>query len=388
MSLQEDVFVIGVGMSRFGGPYKPVHSRIVESGVEAIEDAEIPFTEVQTLYLGSAFAPPTLGTDAVKDFGLTGIPIVRVENASATGGAAFYEAVQAVGSGRVDVAMAIGYDDPAISDLRESFNQVSVEVPAAPVRDGAVPPMAFFAFWATRRMHEHGTTQETLAKIAVKNWNNARFNPKAERQAEHPVTLEQVLNSRMLAYPHTARMAAPKGAGAASAIVCNAETVQRLGHDHAPRVVASQAHSERYVEGHLFAGAAVGPPEMVQRGAFSAYEQAGVGPEDLRIIALHDAYTIEELLYYEEIGLCGLGEGDRLVHDGETEITGRWPTSTDGGFIGRGHPAGPTGLAQVWELAQQLRGRAGQRQVDHPTNGLAHILGAGSVCYTHILQAR
>ena len=127
---------------------------------------------------------------------------------------------------------------------------------------------------------------------------------------------------------------------------------------------------------------------MAQRGAFAAYEESGVGPEDLRVIAIHDAYAIEELLYYEEIGLCGPGEADRLVHDGETELTGRWPTSTDGGFIGRGHPAGPTGLAQIWELAQQLRGRAGARQVERPTNGLAHILGAGSVCYTHILQAQ
>jgi acetyl-CoA acetyltransferase len=247
--------------------------------------------------------------------------------------------------------------------------------------------MAFFAMWAVRRMADYGTTVETLAKIAVKNWNNARLNPKAERQSDAPVTVEQVLASRMLAYPHTARMAAPAGAGAAAAIVCSKAALSRIGSRPAVKVAAAQAHSERYVDGHLFAGAVVGPPEMAHRGAFAAYEEAGLGPEDLRVLAFHDAYAVEELLYYEEVGLCAAGEGDRLVHDGDTELGGRWPASTDGGFIGRGHPAGPTGLAQIWELTQQLRGRAGRRQVERPINGLAHIIGAGSVCYTHILQA-
>jgi acetyl-CoA acetyltransferase len=386
MTLRDDVFVIGVGMSRFGGPTRPLDGRIMDAALEALDDASIPFTDVQALYLGTALLPPTFGTGVVKDLGLTGLPVVRVENASATGGAAFYEAVQAVGSGRLDVAMALGFDDPAMSQFG-GFNDVSTQGRSIPMMEPAVPPMAFFAMWAVRRMAEHGTTIETLGKIAVKNWNNARHNPKAERQADAPVTLEQVLGSRMLAYPHTARMAAPQGAGSAAAIVCSRVALDRLGRSGAVRVIAAQAQSERYVDGHLFAGAVVGPPEMAHRGAFAAYEESGLGPEDLRVLAFHDAYAIEELLYYEEIGLCGPGEGDRLVHDGVTELSGRWPTSTDGGFIGRGHPAGPTGLAQIWELAQQLRGRAGGRQVDRATTGLAHIIGAGSVCYTHILQA-
>lgn len=386
MTLREEVFVIGVGMSRFGGPARPFDGRIMEAALEALDDASIPYREVEALYLGTVFSPPTLGQGVVKDLGLTGLPVVRVENASATGGAAFYEAVQAVGSGRVEVAMALGFDDPAMGQSA-NFNDVSLRGTPAPMIEPGVPPMAFFAMWAVRRMADHGTTIETLAKIAMKNWNNARHNPKAERQADAPVTLDQVLKSRMLAYPHTARMAAPQGAGSAAAIVCSRAALDRLGRSGAVKVVAAQAQSERYVDGHLFAGAVVGPPEMAHRGAFAAYEEAGLGPTDLRVLAFHDAYAIEELLYYEEVGLCGPGEGDRLVHDGVTELGGRWPTSTDGGFIGRGHPAGPTGLAQIWELAQQLRGRAGGRQVERPTNGLAHIIGAGSVCYTHILQA-
>jgi acetyl-CoA acetyltransferase len=386
MTLREDVYVVGVGMSRFGGPPVPLDQRIMTAAREAIDDSGMPYTDVQALYLGTVLSPPTLGQGVVKDLGLTGLPVVRVENASATGGAAFYEAVQAVGHGRVDVAMALCFDDPTLSAFASNFNAISGAA-NIPMLETAVPPMAFFAMWAVRRMSDFGTTVETLAQIAVKNWNNARLNPKAERQADAPVTIDQVLSSRMLAYPHTARMAAPQGAGAAAVIVCSKRALGRIGRPAAVRVAAAQAHSERYVDGHLFAGAIVGPPEMAHRGAFAAYEEAGLGPEDLRILSFHDAYAIEELLYYEEVGLCGPGEGDRLVHDGDTELGGRWPASTDGGFIGRGHPAGPTGLAQIWELTQQLRGRAGGRQVERPTNGLAHIIGAGSVCYTHILQA-
>jgi acetyl-CoA acetyltransferase len=184
-------------------------------------------------------------------------------------------------------------------------------------------------------------------------------------------------------------MAAPMGAGAAAALVGSKEALTKLANPpngrRPVRVAAAQAHSERYVEGHLFAGALVGPPEMARRASFAAYEEGGIGPEELDTVQVHDAYAIEELLYYEEIGLCGVGEGDRLVHDGETALGGRIPVSTDGGFIGRGHPAGPTGLAQIWELTHQVRGTAGPRQVENARVALAHIIGAGSVCFAHIL---
>jgi len=382
MTMSREMFVAGVGMSRFGGPAQSIEERIVASGLAALGDAGIAYAEVQTLYAGSAMADPTFAVRVVKEFGLTGIPVVRVENASATGAAAFYEAVHAVAGGRVDVAMAIGFDDPAAKGI--DFNNAGK---VSGISD-AISPMAFFSMWAVRRMAERGTSVETLATIAAKNWNNARHNPFAERQADAEVTVEQVLASRPLSYPHTARMAAPQGAGAAAAIVISREAAHRLGVPTNVRVSAAQAHSERYEPGHLFLGSIVGPPEMAHRGAYAAYDEAGIGPDELGVIAFHDAYAIEELLYYEEIGLCGPGEGDRLVADRATEISGRHPVSTDGGFIGRGHPGGPSGLAQIWELTQQLRGQSGSRQVRNPRSGLAHIIGAGSVCYTHILEAR
>jgi acetyl-CoA acetyltransferase len=377
-----DVYVLGVGMSRFGGPPQPLDRRIITAANNALRDAAIVYPDVQSLFLGTALMPPTYGVDVVKDLGLTGIPVVRVENASATGAAAFHEAVYAIAGGRADVAMALGYDDPRAAGI--SFGKSPVDSIGLL---GAVSPVAFFSMWAVRRMAERGTTVETLAEIAAKNINNARHNPYAERQLAQPVTAAEVLRARPIAYPHTSRMAAPQGGGAAAAILASADGLARLGLTSGVRVAAAQAHSERYAPGHLFAGAIVGPPEMAHRAARAAYEEAGVGPEDLGVIAFHDAYAIEELLYYEEIGLCGPGEGDRLVHDGGTRLDGKHPVSTDGGFIGRGHPAGPTGLAQIWELAEQLRGRAGARQVNSPRYGLAHIIGAGSVCYTHILEA-
>jgi acetyl-CoA acetyltransferase len=382
MSMSRDVYVLGVGMSRFGGPPRPLAGPIITAANNALRDAAIAYPDVQALFLGSALMAPTYGVDVVKDLGLTGIPVVRVENASATGAAAFHEAVYAVAGGRADVVMALGYDDP---------RAVGVSFGGSPVDSigllGAVSPVAFFSMWAVRRMAERGTTVETLAEIAAKNINNARHNPYAERQLTQPITAAEVLKARPIAYPHTSRMAAPQGGGAAAAIVVSADGLARLGLTSGVRVAAAQAHSERYAPGHLFAGAIVGPPEMAHRAAYAAYEEAAVGPDDLGVIAVHDAYAIEELLYYEEIGLCGPGEGDRLVHDGDTRLDGKHPVSTDGGFIGRGHPAGPTGLAQIWELTEQLRGRAGARQVSSPRYGLAHIIGAGSVCYTHILEA-
>jgi len=381
MTLNRDVYVVAVGMHRFGGDAAPLGQRAIAAAHAAMADGPVDYKSVEKLYLGTVLSQPMFGVDVVKDLGLTGIPVVRVENASATGAAAFHEAVHAVAGEQVDVAMALGFDDPASVGGFNSFRA------GVPVIESAITPAAFFAMWGVRRMADHGTTLETLAKIAAKNWNNARLNPFAERQSDRVITAEDVLKSRMLAYPHTARMAAPMGAGAAAVIVASECGLASLGLRPTVKVRAAQAVSERYVDGHLFSGAIVGPPEMARRAAYAAYEESGIGPDELSLVAVHDAYAIEELLYYEEIGLCEPGDGDRMVHDGHTELGGRIPVSTDGGFIGRGHPGGATGLAQIWELTLQLRGTAGARQVRDPAHGLAHIVGAGSVCYTHLLSA-
>lgn len=388
----EDVYVIGVGMHRISGAPIPVSDMAFEAGINALRDAGIEFDAVEALYNGYAAGGMLAGVTIAKDFGLTGVPVTHVENASATGSSAFREAVLSVAGGHARCAMALGFDpSPAAMmsggggmpspAMLQSFFKPSVE--------GVLLPAAFFAMWAVRRMHEVGTTVETFAKIAAKNWNHARLNPYAQRQADHRVTPEEVLSSTMIAYPHTSMMAAAVGGGAACAIVADRATAEevrnRTGHPLV-RVLASESQSESYTDGHVFMGAVVGPPELTRSTAHAAYEHSGVGPADLDLVHVHDAFPIEELMYYELLGICGDGEGDKLVAEGATEIGGRIPFSTDGGLIGRGHPVGPTGLAQVWDTTLQLRGQAGDRQVEGASTGLVHMMGAGSVCIIHILQ--
>ena len=378
--MARDVYVIGVGMAPFGQPDVQAADLGFEAGVAALDDAGIGFDEVGYLYNGYISAGLLTGVTLAKDLGLTGIPITHVENASATGSCAFHEAVQVVAGGGVEVAMALGFDDlnkaaPSIGGRKPGIDQV-------------ILPAAFFAMWATRRMHEVGTTVETFAAIAAKNWNHARHNPYAQRRADHEVTVEEVLASRMVAYPHTSKMACAAGSGAAAAIVATKEVAERLaGGRPLVRVTASQQQSERFVDGHIFMGAVVGPGELTESTAKAAYSEAGVGPADLDLVHVHDAFPIEELMYYELLGVCGPGEGDKLVAEGATSIGGRIPFSTDGGLIGRGHPGGPTGLAQIWDVTRQLRGEAGPLQVDGARTGLAHMMGAGAVCVVHILQS-
>jgi acetyl-CoA acetyltransferase len=304
---------------------------------------------------------------------------VHVENASATGSSAFREAVLNVAGGHADVAMALGFDDMNRMGGSAGLFKPGVET--------VMLPAAFFAMWATRRMHDHGTTVETFARIAAKNWNHARHNPLAQRRADHEVTVEEVLASKVIAYPHTSKMACAAGAGAACAIVATRAVAERLANGRPlVRVAASAQQTERYTDGHIFMGAVVGPGELTRTTALAAYEAAGLGPTDLDLVHVHDAFPIEELMYYELLGICGEGEGDKLVAEGATSIGGRIPFSTDGGLTARGHPGGPTGLAQIFDVVRQLRGEAGPTQVEGARVGLVHMMGAGSVCVIHVLQ--
>jgi len=373
------VFVVGVGMHPFGNEGIPATDMGYVAGVAALDDAGVDFPEVGALYNGYIGGGITAGVHLAKDLGLTGLPVTHVENASATGSSAFGEAVHAVAGGRVDVAMALGFDDMnRMGGLGRSGRR-------GLGAEDVMLPAAFFAMWATRRMHEVGTSVETFAAIAAKNWNHARENPMAQRRADHEVTVEEVLASTMISYPHTSKMACAAGGGAAAAIVASEDVARRLGGPMI-EVVASQQRSETYTDGHVFLGAVIGPAQMTRDTAADAYEQAGLGPRDLDLVQVHDAFPIEELVYYELLGICGDGEGDKLVVTGETSLGGRIPFSTDGGLTARGHPGGPTGLAQIHETVLQLRGATGQRQVEGARTGLCHMAGAGSVCVVHILQ--
>ncbi|RNL62772.1 thiolase family protein [Nocardioides marmoriginsengisoli] len=374
-----EVAVVGVGMSPFvAETTQSLREQTYRAGRAALDDAGLAFPQVQAVYMGYLWEPTMTGIRFLKELGLTGVHAQHVQNASATGAGAMLEAVRAVAGGHADVAMAIGFDD---------MNKIAGAGLSKNSAEGVILPAAFFALWAKQRQLDYGTTSETLARIAAKNWNNGALNPMAQRRPTSPITFEQILGSRMVADPLTSMMSAAVGQGAAAVIVTTPELARKY-HPGRPTVLvkAAKMRTETMTEGHVFAGPVVGPQQMTRDTAQDAYEQAGLGPEDLDLVQVHDAFPIEELVYYELLGICPDGEGDKLVLEGATELGGRIPFSTDGGLIGRGHPGGPTGLAQIWETTLQLRGEAGARQVADPQVGLCHMVGGGSVCVIHILQ--
>jgi len=381
----ENVGVLGVGMGRFGNYLKTrtLTELAREAGLLALRDAGIAFDRVDEVFAGYIAATPMTGLKIVKEFGLTGVPVTHVENASATGLVAFREAAWAVASGRCEVAMALGLEKMteliAGSDGGRGMGRDSI--------DGIILPAAYFALWAQRRMHDRGTRPEHFARIAAKNWNHGALNPLSHRQPDHTVEVEEVLASPMVAEPLTAMMCCPISDGAACAIVAREDLVRKWQPGRAVvRPLSSALQSERYAPGHTFLGPVVGPASMTRETARQAYEEAGLGPEDIDLVELHDAFANEEIEYYELLGICREGEGEKLVEEGATALGGRIPFNTSGGLIARGHPGGPTGLAQVHEIVTQLRGEAGVRQVPGARTGLAQLVGGGSVCTVNLLQ--
>ena len=379
----DDVAVLGVGMVRFGlYPDRSNNELAREAGLAALADAGLSFREVGEAYAGYIFGTAMTGVRAMKEFGLTGLPVTHVENASATGLVAFRDAAWAVASGRCEVAMALGFDKMSAAMAARSGERGQ----GRDAIDGVILPAAYFSLWAMRRMHERGTKPEHFARIAAKNWNHGALCPWSDRQPDHRVTVEEVLASRKLAEPTTAMMTCPVDDGAACAILGSKALARKLRPGRpVVSVLASALQSERYSPGHTFLGPVVGPATMSRDTAREAYEAAGIGPEDVSVAYCHDAFANEELEYYELLGFCREGEAERLVEEGATELGGRIPFNSDGGLIARGHPGGPTGLAQIHETALQLRGEAGRRQVAGARVGLAHLVGGGSVCTVSLL---
>jgi acetyl-CoA acetyltransferase len=380
----EAAAVAGIGMVRFNRyPDRSGAHLARDAGLLALRDAGITLADVDEAFVGYIQPAAMIGIKAMKELGLTGLPVTHIENASATGLVAFREAAWAVASGRAEVAMALAFDK--MTDMARN----------APSRgtgrdqlDSTILPAAYFALWAQRRMHDHGTRPEHFAAIAAKNWNHGALNPLSHRRPDHTVTVEEVLASQMVAEPLTAMMACPADDGAACAIVASTDWVRRHHPDRRiVRPVSSALQSEAYSPGHTFLGPVVGPATMSRATAQQAYHEAGLGPDDIDLALCHDAFANEELEYYELLGFCAEGEGERLLDANDTALGGRIPFNTDGGLIARGHPGGPTGLAMVHEIVTQLRGEAGDRQVVGARRALAHLVGGGSVCTVNLFEA-
>jgi len=378
----EGVAVAGIGMVRFGMLRDtPINHLARDAGLLALHDAGMTLADVDEAFVGYIQLASMLGVKAMKELGLTGLPVSHVENASATGLVAFREAAWAVSSGRADVAMALCFDKFTDMVPRGGRGAGRDQI------DAPILPAAYFALWAQRRMHDRGTTVEQLAAVAAKNWNYGAACPFAHRRPDHVVTVEEVLASRMVAEPLTTMMCCPPDDGAACIILARDDLVRARQPDRPLiRPVASALQSESYTPGHTFVGPVVGPSAMTRATADECYEAAGLGPDDVDLAFCHDAFINEELEYYELLGFCPEGDAEKLVAEGATGPGGRIPFNTDGGLLARGHPGGPTGLAMIHESVLQLRGQAEGRQVDGARLALAHLVGGGSVATVNLLQ--
>jgi acetyl-CoA acetyltransferase len=371
-------------MAPFGRlPERSATSLGVEAVDAALKDAGLAWPDIQTMYCGALLLGLTPGTRISERLGLTGIPVVNIDNASASGSSAFREACLAVASGRVDVALAVGVGKAdglrnAAGPKPQPGSDQNKEVQFLRMQ-GLFAPMGIFAMRTHRRMHEYGSRIEQFAMVAVKNRKHAAKNPYA--QLRKPQTLEDVMNARMVCDPLTVPHCCPIGDGASAAIVVSEKKARQLGLAPLITVEASCFRSPS-----SYAGTTAQDSDTTAQTARDAYEQAGMGPEDISLVQVHDAFTVEEVDYCEAMGFCPEGEAERSVEAGELGVGGRIPFNTDGGLLSRGHPNGPTGLAQIWETAQQLRGQSGPRQVDGARAGLVHMVGVGGVCVVHILK--
>ena len=367
------VYVVGIGWHR----YQPLsETSYVALGLKAIRDAladaKLVWDGVDATYIGTALLGMASGRAMLRHLGAHGKPLVHVENASASGSAAFRQACIEVASGISDVVLAVGVDKPAL------IPRAKTGVPN--LADDAIVPFTHFALLTNAYAHAHDVRPEDIALVAVKNHRNGAKNPNAHRQKER--TLEEVLAGKPISGTLTSLQCCPISEGAAAVIVASEDAIKRLNLDtgRAIRVSASATASER-VGTQTNADAA-----LTVDTVSLALAQAKIPATKLDLIELHDAFTIEELHYVEAIGFCAPGEAIHRLKDGAFDIGGACAVSPSGGLIAMGHPIGPTGVGQVAEITLQLRGEAGPRQHKGAKRGLAHMVGLGAVCYAHILE--
>ncbi|RMI34839.1 thiolase C-terminal domain-containing protein [Nocardia stercoris] len=391
------VFVVGVNMTPFVkiGSREWTYPEMVAEAVNgALKDAGVTYDQVQRAAVGYVFQPSAAGQRALYDIGLTGIPIVNVNNNCATGSTALMFAREWVAAGITDVALAVGFEQmtkeamagPATKpkattvDAHLKVNKELFEFSAAPITT------QFFGNAAIEHMKRYGTTPEQLAAVAVKNHEHSTRNPFAQFQDAY--TLEQVLGDKPVHGPLTRSQCSPMSDGAAAAVVVSEDFVKAHGLEgQAVEILAQELATD---DASAFATRSmidVVGKGMTRAAASKVFARAGIGIHDVDVIELHDCFTVNELITYEGLGMCGEGESGALVESGATTYGGTWVVNPSGGLISKGHPLGATGLAQCAELNWQLRGLAGERQVAGARTALAHNLGLGGAVVVTLYAA-
>ena len=366
--------VIGAGLHQFG---KFIGKSLKEIGGvatwNAIKDANATVQDIEVAYVGNGLAGLITGQEGIrgqvvlKDCGFSGIPIVNVENACASGSTAFRGAWLEVASGLHDVALALGVEKMYCEDTAKSIKALAADTDVEVTSGTGIHFAALYAMQTKRFMARTGVTIEHIAKTVVKNRHNGFLNPYAHFQKE--ATIEEVLNSRPIADPLTIMMCSPVSDGGGAAILCAKEKARKYTDKPLVEIAACSLHSGTFRQG--FFPESPDEDDSVKVAATDAYHAAGVGPADIDFAEVHDAMAPAELWLGEELGLVKKSDLVKMVEEGWSEIGGQRPINVSGGLVTKGHPIGATGIAQICELVWQLRGEAGKRQVDKPMIGLA-----------------
>lgn len=370
--------VMGGAMTVFGRHAGVMAPELAQRAIlDAVADAGLQMADIQAVYCANVLGGMILGQVILRDLGLKGIPVYNIENACASGATAVHLARHALLAGQYERVLVFGIEQltalgGGMIPMQRNDRMTDLYATA-----GMVLP-AVYAMRGTRFLHERDAKPADLAAVAVKNRRHGSLNPYAQQRSE--VTLEEVLNSRMIADPLTLLQCCPSQVDGAAALV--------LGSKPGPHAKDVKVLGSIIVSGLREHGDEdILDAEITARAARLAYEQAGVSPSDIGVVELHDAFTIAELLYYEALGLAAPGEAVALLHSGATTLGGRVPVNPSGGLLAKGHPLGATGVAQMVELFWQLQGRAGDRQAGTPRLGLAQCTGGGIAGVDHAASA-
>ena len=392
--MKHTAVISGVGMVPYAKPgaSAPYYQMGAEAARQALADAGLDYAKVEQAYVGYVYGDSTCGQRALYPIGMTGIPVINVNNNCSTGSTALFLARQAVESGAADCVIALGFEQMKPGALGsyyndrptpfEPFDRICEDLVGQPEVPLAI---RYFGGAGMAHMDKYGTKAETFAKIRAKASRHAARNPVALFRKE--VTVEEVMDSPVLIGPMTRLMACPPTCGAAAAIVCSEAFARANALDHRVRILAQamttdtpstfEARNMMQLVGY----------DMTRTAADQVYETAGIGPEELDAVELHDCFATNELLTYEALRLAPEGGGEQMVEDGDNTHGGRVVTNPSGGLLSKGHPLGATGLAQCTELVQQLRGQAADRQVEGARIALQHNLGLGGACVVTMYQA-
>ena len=398
--MSDDIWILGIHMTKFGKyPDLDTVDLASQAALAALADGGVTMKEIGVLAAGCLMASNAgIGQQLQKQIGQTGIPVYNVANACATGATALRTAIMAVKSGEVDVGLAVGVEKLAGAGLlgaagrpksdKNEWNP-SGRVGAVTSTDGRVGTDSMPGVFAQVGMeygHKYGGTSfELFAKISEKNHAHSTLNPLAAYTKR--MTLAEIMNDVMIAYPNTRPMCSANCDGAAAAVVVSGAKLRTMSLEQQRRAVkvsASVLTSDPYEE-----GCQVLPNvnTLTRNAAKIAYEQAGIGPSELDLVELHDCFATAELVHYDNLMLCEEGGAADFFNSGATWRDGSMPVNVSGGLESKGHPIAATGIANIWEVCHHLRGEAGDRQIQGAKVGLAHVIGLGSACGVHILES-